>query len=155
VVTIRPVVASPHLATVAAWLHRAWWAADGYGLAATEAFLAAAAGPAAPVCFVAEADGAALGTATLDLDDLPSRTDLTPWLASVWVLPAARRRGIASRLVAHVERRATELGHARLHLFTPDAASFYAARGWAAIGTERWRGAPVTLMARPLRPSAG
>jgi len=152
-VSIRSVAATPHLPAVAAWLHAAWWAADGWSLSATEAFLRQATGPAAPVAFVAEAAGVPLGTATLDRDDLPGRMDLSPWLASVWVVPDARRRGIASALVAHVEAVAAALGHDRLYLFTPDKAGFYAARGWQGIGEEAWRaGRTVTLMAKRLRP---
>lgn len=152
---IRVLAETPHLDAVAAWLHAAWWAADGWPLQATRDFLAAARGPAPPVTFVAEdpATGAPLGTATLDLDDLPARPDLAPWLASVWVAPEARRRGIASALVAAVEARAAALGHARLWLFTPDKATYYAARGWTAAGTESWRGGPVTLMRRDLAPA--
>lgn len=148
---IRPVAATPHLAEVAAWLHAAWWEADGWAAEAVEAFLRAATGPAAPIVFVAERDGVALGTATLDTDDLPARPDLAPWLASVWVAPAARRQGVAGSLVAHVEAEAARLGHRRIHLFTPDKAAFYAARGWQAIGSEPWRDMRVTLMAKHLR----
>ena len=151
---IRTVAATPHLARVAAWLHAAWWAEDGWGPDAVERFLRAATGPDAPIAFVAERDGEALGTATLDRDDLPARPDLAPWLASVWVAPAARRQGVAGALVAHVEATAARLGHRRIHLFTPDKAAFYAARGWQVIGTEPWRDTQVTLMAKDL-PVAG
>ena len=147
---IRPAAETPHLATVAAWLHAAWWAADGWTLAAVRAELAVAAGPAAPIAFVAEVAGEPLGTATLDVDDLPSRPDLSPWLASVWVAPAARGRGLATALACHVEARAAALGHGKLHLFTPDRAAFYARRGWRVLGAERWRDVPVTLMAKCL-----
>jgi predicted N-acetyltransferase YhbS len=147
---IRPIAESPHLAEVAAWLHALWWAEDGYDLAATSAFLRAATGPAAPCSLVAECDGEPVGTATLDIDDLPQRQDLTPWLASVLVRPDRRRQGIATALVAEICRRAAAQGHARLWLFTPDQAAFYAARGWRPAGPETWRGRPVTLMMREL-----
>lgn len=152
--TIRPVAGTAHLPVVASWLHAAWWAEDGWSLAATEDFLRRATGPAAPIAYVAEREGQPLGTATLDLDDLPARPDLAPWLASVWVAPAARRQGVASALVAHVEAAAGALGHRRIHLFTPepDKVRFYAARGWAPMGEATWRGGPVTLMAKRLAP---
>jgi predicted N-acetyltransferase YhbS len=149
---IRPVAESPHLPIVAAWLHAQWWAAGGYDLEATEAFLRRATGPAAPCTLVAEQDGVPLGTATFDTDDLPSRPDLAPWLASVLVAPEARRRGIATALVRAVEDLAMAQGVRRLWLFTPDQAPFYAARGWARMGEERYRGSPVVLMARDLAP---
>jgi predicted N-acetyltransferase YhbS len=141
---------TPHVPAVAAWLHGQWWGAAGWTLPDTGAWLRAATGPAAPVTFVAEEDGMPLGTAALDTDDLPSRPDLSPWLASVYVAPAARGRGIAGALVRHVEATAHALGHRRLWLFTSDAARFYAARGWQEVGKEECRGDPVTLMSRAL-----
>jgi predicted N-acetyltransferase YhbS len=143
---IRPAAESPHLSEVATWLHAEWWAVDGHALAETEAFLRRATGPAAPCVLIAERDGRPLGTATLDLEDLPSRPELSPWLASVLVAPAYRRQGVATALVAEVRRRAAALGHARLWLFTSDQAPFYAARGWVPEGEETWRDRPVRLM---------
>lgn len=152
-VILRPIAATPHLAEVARWLHAEWWAAEGWSLRATEAFLRAAAGPAAPVAFVAEADGRPLGTATLDTDDLAGRPDLAPWLASVLVAPACRRRGIGTRLVAQVEAAAAAHGAPRLYLHTPDREGFYAARGWRRLGEERWLGRPTMLMVKDLVPA--
>lgn len=147
---ILPLAETPHAERVAHWLHVEWWADGGWSREATEAWLRAATGPAAPVCYVAEIDGAAVGTATLDTDDLETRMDLTPWLANLLVPPAWRGRGIAGALVRHVEDAAATLGHRRLWLFTPSAEEFYAARGWHDAGTENWRGKPVRLMLRDL-----
>ena len=149
---IRVLAETPHLDTVAAWLHAQWWAADGYTRDATLAFLRAATGPAAPMTLVAEQDGVPVGTATFDTDDLDSRPDLSPWLASVLVAPGHRRQGVATALVAAVEQAARAAGHERLWLFTADQAAFYAARGWQKAGQAAYHGAPVTLMVRPLRP---
>lgn len=145
---IRPVAETPHVPTIAAWLHAQWWASGGYSLAQTESFLRQATGPAAPCALVAERDGLPLGTATFDTDDLPARPDLSPWLASVLVAPEARRQGIATALVAAVEELAIAQGVRRLWLFTPDQAPFYAARGWVRSGAEEYRGSPVVLMHR-------
>lgn len=147
---IRPVAGTPHLPVIAAWLHAQWWEAEGHARADTEAFLHLATGPAAPCVLVAERDGEALGTATFDTEDLPSRPDLTPWLASVLVKPEARRQGIATALVTAVERLAHGQGIRRLWLFTPDQAPFYAARGWVRAGVEEYRGSAVVLMRREL-----
>ncbi|MDO9498568.1 GNAT family N-acetyltransferase [Falsiroseomonas sp.] len=143
---IRPVAHSPHLPLVAAWLHAEWWAAGGHALAETAAFLHRATGPGLPCALVAERDGVALGTATLDAEDLPSRPDLSPWLASVLVAPEFRRQGVATALVAEVRRRAAALAYPRLWLFTGGQAAFYASLGWAPEGEDRYRGQPVTLM---------
>lgn len=151
---VRRLVETPHAAAVAGWLHEVWWAEEGYSRAQTEAWLRAASGPAAPIAFVAEANGVPVGTASLDTDDLLSRPDLSPWLAGVWVQPAWRRHGVASRLVERVEAAATRLGHPELWLFTEDAAALYRRLGWEPAGPERWRGRDVALMRRRLAPSA-
>lgn len=151
---ILPLAETPHAAEIADWLHAEWWAEDGWSREATEAWLRAATGPAMPICYIAEVEGAPVGTATLDIDDLATRMDLTPWLANLLVPPAWRGRGIGAELVRHVEQAAAALGHARLWLFTPSAEGFYAARGWARVGTEPWRGRAVALMTRELAPAS-
>jgi GNAT superfamily N-acetyltransferase len=121
------------LPTVAAWIHtefphefvsvplqdwtRDLWDAQGLNI----------------TTFVAIKDGQAVGTASLDATDLPVRPNLTPWLASVFVHPEYRSRGIASQLVAHVEHEAQARGVTRLHLHTSDRESFYAQRGWVVL----------------------
>lgn len=148
---IRALGNTPHVATVAGWLHAQWWEAEGWTLAATTDWLAAALGPEAPLALVAERDGEALGTATLDTDDLASRPDLTPWLASVLVAPSARNQGVASALVRAVEDQARALGHHELWLYSSEKADFYAARGWQLVGQEWAHSGPVALMRRSLR----
>jgi hypothetical protein len=39
------------------------------------------------------------GTSSFIIADLKERPDLTPWLASVFVIPAARRRGHVIQLI--------------------------------------------------------
>ena len=53
--------------------------------------------------FVLFDDDVPVGTASLVASDLPSRPDLTPWLASVLVRPQFRGRGYSAPLVKHVE----------------------------------------------------
>jgi N-acetylglutamate synthase-like GNAT family acetyltransferase len=67
--------------------------------------------------------------------DHADRRDLTPWLASVFVAPPWRRRGIASALVAAVQATAREAGVAALYLYTPDQANLYARLGFQRIGS--------------------
>jgi len=63
----------------------------------------------------------------------------------MYVVPAARRRGHARRLLAELEACARELGHARLRLDTnaaqPEALELYAACGYAEIGD--YNGSPT------------
>ncbi|WP_447893902.1 GNAT family N-acetyltransferase [Vreelandella sp. GE22] len=103
-----------------------------------------------PSLFVALKSGVAVGTASLIADDVTSRPELTPWLASVYVLPEWRGRGIASRLVQRVEREARENAIARFYLYTPDQQALYQRLGWQEIERIAYAGEKVTIMTRPL-----
>jgi GNAT superfamily N-acetyltransferase len=90
-----------------------------------------------------------VGTASLVANDLPSRPDLTPWLASVLVLPEFRGRGYSAPLVKHVEA-AAAASAAVLWLYTWTAEPVYARLGWERAGLERDtdRDIEVVLMKR-------
>ncbi len=88
-----------------------------------------------------------LGSASLVEQDMSTHPELSPWLASVYVTPAARGRGVASALVRHAVGQAAAMGVARLYLFTPDARGLYEKLGWQVIATEHFEGHTVTIMA--------
>jgi GNAT superfamily N-acetyltransferase len=76
-----------------------------------------------------------VGMVSLKLDDLWSRKDLNPWLASLYVCPEYRCRGIGSALASALVDRARASGYDRLYLFLARAGrdrleEFYRARGW-------------------------
>ena len=76
-----------------------------------------------------------LGSVSLISDDeLAGYEHLAPWLASLYVVPAARGWGLGRRLVDVVVRRARDLGVRRLHLYTVGQEAFYAALGWRTVG---------------------
>jgi GNAT superfamily N-acetyltransferase len=103
-----------------------------------------------PVTFVAlDAAQRPAGTATLMFDDIEG-DPRNPWLASVYVPPEARGRGIAKRLVRAVEDGARRLGYARLYLFTASVPQLYAALGWQPRETRLYRGEMITVMDRDL-----
>lgn len=105
-----------------------------------------------PVSLVAfesdEPDAVPVGTASLTPDDLDSRPDLTPWLASVYVLAPCRGRGIGSALVEAAVEHARKLGIGKLYLFTEDRPAFYERLGWSKVCDETCRGHAVTVMSR-------
>lgn len=89
-----------------------------------------------------------LGSVSLVVhDDLEGFEHLTPWLASLYVAPTARGAGLGAALVEHLLGEARRMGHAAVHLFTPDHADWYAARGWDLLTAARSHGRPVTVMA--------
>lgn len=99
-----------------------------------------------PLTVVARADGKPVGTASLLAEDMDTHADLTPWLASVYVLPSHRRKGIGERLCRRVVEEARQLGFERLYLFTEDREAFYRRMGWETLSHEDYRGEAVALL---------
>lgn len=104
-----------------------------------------------PSLFVAKDADTLLGSAGLLSHDMDTRMDLSPWLASVYVAPEHRGRGVGTALVKHVMNVAKAAGCEDLYLFTPDRAGFYARLGWFTLAEELYRGEPVTVMRASLR----
>ena len=87
-----------------------------------------------------------LGSASIVEHDMDKKPDLSPWLASVFVSPENRRKGVGSKMVIHVMEKAKEAGIPVLYLFTPDKEHFYQKIGWHAISKETYHGHLVTVM---------
>jgi GNAT superfamily N-acetyltransferase len=101
------------------------------------------------VLLAVDAAGQPLGTASLiehDIADDPR----TPWLASVFVAPPARGRGVASRLVGAAERLAAGFGVGRLYLFTSQQERLYAGLGWHKLERRDYRGEMIQVMEKAL-----
>ena len=103
-----------------------------------------------PIAFVAlDEDDGIVGTASLIFDDLEG-DPRNPWLASVYVPPEHRKKGIASALVRKVEDAARRIGYDRLYLFTSTAPSLYAGLGWRALERRDYRGEHIQVMDKAL-----
>lgn len=94
-----------------------------------------AAGNEIPLAFVAIDETMPVGMASLKPNDLWARKDLNPWLASLYVVPEFRNRGIAGALVDAVVARGRDLGFERIYLFLGphehlDLSRYYSKRGW-------------------------
>ncbi|MCF4127853.1 GNAT family N-acetyltransferase [Methylobacterium sp. SyP6R] len=143
----------PDLMPVTArWRWEAFAQGQGRSLAeVTAAESEGAAGPGPmPRTFVLLVDDEPVGMASLAAHDLDTRPDLTPWLAGVFVVPHARGRGHAARLVAAVEAYAASLGVATLWLYTRTAEGIYARIGWRTVETVAHRDKMYALMRRDL-----
>lgn len=103
-----------------------------------------------PIAFVAlDDDDGIVGTASLILGDLDG-DPRNPWLASVYVPPEHRKKGIASALVRKAEDTARRIGYDRLYLFTSTAPSLYAGLGWRALEQRDYRGEHIQVMDKAL-----
>ena len=152
-VTIVSLAGRPDLIPAGArWQWQEWGRARDRRLASVERDvqpLARHNGPEAG--FVLLEDDIPVGTACLTMEDLDTRPDLSPWLASVFVEPAHRGRGHASALVRAVEQAALARGHSHMWLFTWTTVPLYERLGWVVIGPEQHHGSEVILMRRDLR----
>jgi predicted N-acetyltransferase YhbS len=101
--------------------------------------------------FVAEADGAVVGSGLLVSRELEQYHDLGPWLAGLVVHSDWRGRGVGSMLVRAVEDHARRNGSQQLYLYTYGAERFYRALDWSLSEhfTDR-DGASCALMVRDL-----
>ena len=87
-----------------------------------------------------------VGTASIVKHDMSTRSELSPWLSSVYVPLEFRNRGIGSKLVRVVMQEAHSLGVKRLHLFTPDAMGFYTRLGWNVLEKTTYHSIDVVIM---------
>ncbi len=81
-------------------------------------------------------------------DDLDGFAHLTPWVASLFVVPLARGLGIAGALINAALSVATNLGFQQVYLFTAGQEEYYLQRGWDIVAQATAHGHPATVMVR-------
>ena len=87
-----------------------------------------------------------LGSAAIVTNDMETRLDLSPWLASVFVASEHRHNGIGRKLILHVMDLAKKEGINILYLFTTDKEAYYQKLGWNFHSTVQYHGHEVTIM---------
>jgi GNAT superfamily N-acetyltransferase len=103
-----------------------------------------------PVSFLAIVDDEPVGVARLVINDMESKPDISPWLASVYVTPQYRDRRIGSELCYQVIKEAYRLNFLNVYLFTPDRERFYARQGWVVIERSLYQGKNIVIMKKNL-----
>lgn len=103
-----------------------------------------------PTTIVALQGGELLGSASLLAEDMPDQPPFTPWLASVYVIPARRGHGLGGALVRRIQDEARRLGVGALYLFTTEAERYYSARGWRTVQASAAGGVPGAIMSYDL-----
>ena len=103
-----------------------------------------------PTTFVALIDEKVVGSASLILDDFEAVRHLSPWMASVFVIPEQRGKGIGRTLVERVVAEARHLQVPKLYLFTAGQKGYYDKLGWAFYQDADCCGHAVTIMCRRL-----
>ena len=140
--------APAHAATLARWHFGAWGSLlPGWTLEAAQAELEThRAHCAIPTTILAFEDDELAGSASLLANDHERIRAWSPWLASVFVRPASRGRGIGRALVERIVADARALAVRELYLYTTDAMAYYEAMGWKACGRMTLDGADITVM---------
>ncbi|GMU43992.1 MAG: GNAT family N-acetyltransferase [Xanthomonadales bacterium] len=135
--------------TLATWHHAEWqslvspWTLDEAraelaGHVASEPY---------PITWVGLDENHALaGSISLIETDVPEFAHYTPWLASLYVRPECRARGLGETLVRTLLAHATGLGFECVYLFTPGTTAMYQRCGFVATATLPLGGRAVTLM---------
>jgi hypothetical protein len=97
--TIVALADRPDLAPIVSdWIWHEWSRHDGYSFDETLEYIeASSARKDIPQTFVLLVDGKPVGTSSLVTSDMKERPNLTPWMASVFVIPEARRAVIGHR----------------------------------------------------------
>jgi GNAT superfamily N-acetyltransferase len=138
------------VATLAAWHHAQWghlyshWT---YEVCLAELDEHASRSNGLPTTLLALGGDELLGSVSLVFEDAPELQEHgSPWLASLYVKPQARGRGIGAQLANAAVARARLEGVDELFLFTPEHRDFYARLGWREIARTALKGTPVDLM---------
>lgn len=148
VVTIHPLAHFPGaIPLLARWFFEEWHDFDGRSTSAIQAQLNENLGrDAIPITFLAHCGSELVGTVSLDLTDLPAYDWLSPWLASLYVLPAARGAGIGTALVRHVQQFAASQGIQRIYLWTPGSTRLYETCGWTVLERTTYNARSISIM---------
>ena len=86
-----------------------------------------------PLTLVAFRGAEPVGTACLSDEGHASRSDLSPWLEFVYVLPERRNEGIGSVLIDRAVKVSREIGIKELFLSTKSQEQLYSRLGWSVV----------------------
>lgn len=103
-----------------------------------------------PATLVLREDEQVAGSVSLLYGDCEARTDLDPWLASLYVYPEFRSRGYAGRLIDAAIQAAAKAGEKSLHVFTESASDLFRRHGFEVFERTALHGKPVEILRREL-----
>ena len=103
-----------------------------------------------PATLVLREDERVAGSVSLLYGDCEVRTDLDPWLGSLYVFPEFRGRGHAGRLIKAAIQFAAEAGVGELYVFTESAAGLLRRHGFYSVEHTMLHGQPIEILRRDL-----
>lgn len=148
---IVPLADEADAAAVCEWIWMEWARYEpGVGRADSDASVHAALhGDRMPHFVVARADGVPVGCASIVANDLPTRADLGPWLANVYVQPAWRGRGLGTALTERAMAYGAQFADV-LYLYTSGSTALYGRLGWRPYDTGHYAGRPIAILCYPV-----
>ncbi len=122
-----------YIQTCASWAYGHWACQSGVSYELVlEKFTIGANTEALPVTIIALYNSKPAGMVSLWKTDA-GRQDYTPWLASLYVHPFHRNKGIAVSLIERLVAETRRLGFRALYLVTEEAKGLYTRFGWNEI----------------------
>ena len=104
-----------------------------------------------PATWLAFSDDVLIGSISALLEDSAELNDIAgPWLASFYIVPDYRGKGVGQLLMAAVEQAVKSFGYQEWYLFTPHHEAYYAKQGWALKENRRIHDANVAVMIQEL-----
>jgi predicted N-acetyltransferase YhbS len=145
---IHPLADHPEAVTILAdWFFTEWNDFDGRTRSEIENQLRANLNlDSIPITFVALQGASVIGTVSLDVSDLPSHDYLSPWLASLYVLPEFQRQGLGRALISHVTAFARSQRLPNIYLWTASSTRLYERCGWRKLLATTYSDQPITIM---------
>lgn len=136
-----------HLATLAAW-HVAEWGLLYPNWQQPEALseLSSHTASGIPSTLIWLEPAGLAGSVSLIKADLEGFEHLSPWLASLYVEPSFRGRGLGKTLMQAAVTQAKAWGIRRLYLFTQHQEELYSRWGWHTLQYHRHQGKPLAIM---------
>lgn len=102
-----------------------------------------------PTCLVAVENSVLAGTVSLVMDDMDIRPKLSPWLASLYVAPQFRGRGVARQLIRTCMAEAISIEVSKLYVWTKELRRLFESLSWSQVESVTFLGAQVDVLVYP------
>lgn len=145
----------PHLDAVVDWLWQEWGTEKLTREQISQYLMhSVSSGQLFPSTYLAFLGTIPVGSVSIVRCDLPIRSQLTPWIASVIVAKDQRGKGIGTRLLRYAERKLRAHGWPRVYLYTRDKEDYYLAKGYEVIERTAYLDHAISIMMKDLFPDA-
>jgi len=103
-----------------------------------------------PATLVLREGGRLVGSVSVVDNDCEARTDLNPWLASLYVMSEHRGQGHGSHLIQAAIELAKRNGSAALYVFTESAEELFLRHGFVEFADAVTNGRGITILRREI-----